>query len=107
MNNSIISLRDKYVEMLRMRRDAEGLTRREDMARLAERFPGSLREIDELPLEEIEQRIATLDRVVAGEIPPPDWARVLARYHGWLRAALRLKRLTLDEETDDGAMALV
>jgi hypothetical protein len=77
------------------------------MTRLAERFPGALREIDELPLEVIEQRIAELDRVVAGEAPAPDWARFLARYHGWLRAALRIKRLTLDEDDAAAALAIV
>lgn len=103
----IVSLRDKYVEMKRMRLDESPVDRREDMARLAERFPGALREIDELPLEHIDERIAVLDRVVAGEQPVPDWARFLARYHGWLRAALRIKRLTLDADDDAAAMALV
>ena len=104
---SLTALRNKYVEMLRMRQDEAPISRREDMQRLAERFPGALREIDELPLEHIEERIAVLDRVIAGELELPDWARFLARYHGWLRAALRLKRLTLDADDDTEAMTLV
>jgi hypothetical protein len=57
--SAFAALREKYVEMLRMRRaDATEPTtagapeppevtarRREEMARLAERFPGALREI--------------------------------------------------------------
>jgi hypothetical protein len=45
--------------------------------------------------------------VIAGTTPAPDWARFLARYHGWLRAALRIKRLTLDAPDLDAAMQLV
>jgi hypothetical protein len=101
------ALREKYVEMLRMRRDETPLDRPADMARLAERFPGALREIDTLTLDEIESRIAILDEVIAGTTPAPDWVRFLARYHGWLRAALRIKRLTLDAPDLDAAMQLV
>ena len=100
-------LREKYIEMLRMRQDTSATDRREQMARLAERFPGALREIDELTIDEIVERVATLDAVVRGEAPVPDWARFLARYHGWLRAALRIKRLTLDAPDDASAMGIV
>jgi len=68
-------------------------TRRDDMRRLAARFPGALREIAALPMEEIDRRIAALDAVVAGETGPPPWAECLACYHGWMRAALRIRSL--------------
>lgn len=81
----------KYEEMHAMRRaHAAGLEADDAPARmraLAERFPGALREIDRLPMPEIELRIAQLR---AGE--RPGWARTLVAYHGWMRVALRIKR---------------
>lgn len=59
---------------------------------LAERFPGALRELDELPLAVIEERIAALEAVERSELPAPRWARALASYHAWMRAALALRR---------------
>lgn len=94
------ALRDKYAEMLRMRREdletGGAHDPKHDMRALAKRFPGALREIDELPLEEIESRVAALDEVVAGRAEPPEWARYFLAYHGWMRAVLRIKRLCLD-----------
>ncbi len=87
-------LRDKYVEMRAMRlEDAEGRAGdpRARMRALAARFPGALREIDALPMGSIEARIAELERVVRGG-EPPRWAVMLAHYHGWMRAALALRR---------------
>lgn len=92
------ALRDKYAEMSRMRREhADGLAHdpRDEMRALARRFPGALREIDELPLEVIEARVRTLDEVAAGRDAPPEWATYFVDYHGWLRAALRIKRACL------------
>lgn len=60
---------------------------RDRMRTLAERFPGALREIDELPLETIHARIDALSR---GE--RPGWARTLVSFHAWMRVALRIKR---------------
>lgn len=91
-----VALRDKYTEMLRMRRaHAEGSEEdpKEDMRALARRFPGALREIDELPLGEIEARVESLSRVVDEGADAPEWARYFVDYHGWMRAALRIKRL--------------
>jgi len=91
------ALRDKYAEMLRMRREdlASGGAHdpKQDMRALARRFPGALREIDELPLEEIEARVAAREGVVAGRAEPPEWAIYFVDYHGWMRAALRIKLL--------------
>ena len=101
-------LRDKYAEMLRMRRDAlagdDTHDPKQDMRALAKRHPGALREIDELPLEEIEARVGTLEEVVAGRAEPPEWAVYFLEYHGWMRAVLRVKRLCLDCEGLDAAV---
>lgn len=107
---SLEGLLEKYVEMLRMRReDAAGLAGdpKREMRGLAARFPGSLREIDRLPLEVIEERVTALEGALRGELEPPAWARYAADYHGWLRAALRIKRMCLACATPEEAMACV
>lgn len=83
------ALRDKYVEMRAMRiaADAGEPASPERMRALAERFPGALREIDELPMETIDARIEALSR---GE--RPGWAITLVSFHAWMRVALRIKR---------------
>jgi hypothetical protein len=63
------------------------------MAQLARRFPGALRELDELPMPVIEERLASLDAALAGGTAAPEWARLQIAYHGSMRAALRIKRL--------------
>lgn len=87
-------LREKYVVMLAMRREAAlgvGLDPRPRMRALADRFPGALREIDELTVDRIESRIVALDVALrGGEVPR--WARTLGAYHGWMRTALAIKR---------------
>jgi hypothetical protein len=89
------ALREKYVEM-RALREAHDAGDPEDprprMRALARRFPGALREIDELPLDVIDARLAALDAALGGRGPVPAWARTLVAYHGWMRVALRLKR---------------
>lgn len=87
----------KYVEMLAMRaehasgvEDAEAVRPR--MAELAMRFPGALREIDDLELDEIRRRVATLERVLDGEREPEPWMGAVARFHELTRGALCAKR---------------
>lgn len=86
----------KYHEMRAMRADdAAGLSAdpRPRMRALAERFPGALREIDELPPALLDARIAALEAARRGEAPLPRWARAATDYHGWMRAILRLRRV--------------
>lgn len=78
-----------------------------EMRRLAQRFPGALREIDELPLAVIEERVRILDAVVRGDEQPPEWAVYFVAYHGWMRAALRIKRACLGCESLAEAVACV
>jgi hypothetical protein len=94
--DTLAALRDKYREIKRLRdEDAAGVAAdpKLDMAELARRFPGALRELDELPREEIERRLASLESAVAGRAAPPPWAALQIGYHGWMRVALRIKRL--------------
>jgi hypothetical protein len=90
-------LRVKYVEMLAMRMEdaaAEEETERVRvrMAELAARFPGALREIDELPMDEIRRRIAVLEEVLSGARRAEPWMTAMARFHALARGALCAKR---------------
>jgi hypothetical protein len=91
------ALRIKYVEMLAMR-DQHALGGeqiehvRGRMAELAARFPGALREIDELPIEEIRRRIVTLEEVLSGARAVEPWMQAMAAFHALARGALCAKR---------------
>lgn len=90
------ALLSKYVEMKRLRvADAEQTLAdpRDAMRTLAARFPGALREIDVLPMDEIDARIAALERsLTEAEAPIATWMIALSRYHAWLRIALQIRR---------------
>jgi hypothetical protein len=86
-------LLSKYVEMRELRRlDASGKLAdpRPRMRALAKRFPGSLREIDELTLETIQSRIDALEAV--GD-EPAQWMIAMARFHEGMREILAIKRV--------------
>lgn len=90
-------LRAKYAEMLAMRLDDEEELDDESRVRvrmrgLAHQFPGALREIDDLPLDEIRRRIAALDAVLGGRREVEPWMEAVARFHALLRGALVAKR---------------
>jgi hypothetical protein len=92
---TLAELRLKYVEMLRLRlahRGADEPDPRRDMATLAGRFPGALREIDELPLDEIEARIAAIDAAVIEPGLAAPWMTAMGLYHALTRGALCAKR---------------
>jgi hypothetical protein len=61
------------------------------MAALAARFPGALREIDELPLETIASRLSEL-RAAEGGAPTSRWMEALHLFHSLTRGALCAKR---------------
>ncbi len=86
-------LRAKYEEILRLRLlhgTAGEPDPRAAMAKLAGEFPGALREIDELSLDELRARIEALAAADAGAAPAP-WMRAMARYHALTRGALCAK----------------
>jgi hypothetical protein len=93
-------LLDKYIEMLALRRlDASGelVDPKPRMRALAKRFPGALREIDELPLEIIQSRIDALRRhAMEGadqEGEPEKWVVAMLRFHVAMRDVLAIKRI--------------
>jgi hypothetical protein len=89
----LAELRTKYEEILRLRL-AHGSTDEPDpraaMAALAREFPGALREIDELPLDELRARIDAIVATERGAAPLP-WMLATARYHALTRGALCAK----------------
>lgn len=86
-------LADKYRVLAELRRNQDaGLPAPEAVVlrELAGAFPGCLRELDRLPLDEIERRRAILTAASStGELEP--WMRWLFAFHGVLRAALFLR----------------
>lgn len=62
------------------------------MAELARRFPGALREIDELPIDVIRGRIAALAAAEADRAQLLPWMTAHAAFHRLARGALAAKR---------------
>jgi len=103
MQTAPMALREKYREIKRLRdehtsgSDADPKPR---MKALAQRFPGALRELDELPMVLVELRLATLEAVVTGALPAPEWVKLQIGYHAVMRFALRIKRMARSERHD-------
>jgi hypothetical protein len=92
---AVRALREKYREIKRLRVLAAAGPRpepRRELAALARRFPGALRELDQLPMDAIELRLAVLDAVLERGEAAPQWVSLQIGYHGTMRAALRIKR---------------
>ena len=93
MNEGLAALARKYRTMADLRRHKLRTgehTPREALRSLAREFPGALRELDVLPLDEVDRRAAALEAVASGSSPAP-WMGWMARHHSLLRAALRIK----------------
>jgi hypothetical protein len=95
----------KYREMLLLRAgvvDGTVEDPRARMAALAAQFPGSLREIDEIPLGELERRV----RILGEPGPDEPWMLAHHAFHRLLRGALIVrKRLARTATNLDGAPA--
>jgi hypothetical protein len=107
-SRELSDLRSKYTEMLRLRLEDQagsGGDPRRSMAALAGKFPGALREIDELPLDTIRARIAALEAAEtdAGLVEP--WMQAMARFHALLRGALCVKRWLAGRSEVDAKVA--
>jgi len=99
-HEALQDLRAKYAEMLSMRladvaqdpvHSAPDRVRHR-MRQLAARFPGALREIDELALVEIRRRIMALDSVLALHDEAELWMEAIVVFHSLTRGALVAKR---------------
>jgi hypothetical protein len=92
--SDLVALARKYRTIAELRR-AQHLASREQaigmLRELAREFPGALRELDSLPLEEIERRLERIERAMfRGEAE--QWMGFMHEYHRMLRAALGVKR---------------
>ncbi|MCU0681031.1 MAG: hypothetical protein MUF34_01995 [Polyangiaceae bacterium] len=88
-----LELLGKYEAMHRLRSETTAGAPTLALRELAERFPGALRELDELALEEIERRLAHLRALAEGHAPAAEaWVVPLSLYHRRLRGALSAKR---------------
>src|SRR5689334_13660305 len=84
----------KYETLAALRRDKakSGVNAPRAVFRaLAREFPGALRELDTLPLDEIDRRAHELSQVVSGTADPSPWMAWMHAYHATMRAALFLK----------------
>lgn len=92
---ALLDLHVKYMEMRRLRIlaiESPTTDPKEWMAELAARFPGALREIDELPLPEIDAKIAALTEASSDAALVAPWMEATARFHELTRGALAVKR---------------
>ncbi|MFO0614226.1 MAG: hypothetical protein U0414_16675 [Polyangiaceae bacterium] len=88
------ALAEKYETLGAMRRrEAAGEPPHENAfyQRLAARFPGALKELDRLPLDEIDRRAHELERAASSGVALP-WMVAVAAYHAKLRDLLAAKR---------------
>lgn len=81
----------KYEEILALRRARNVESPAARLRALADEFPGSLRELDTLPENEIEHRLSMLRDAVRDAAPAP-WMTGMHWFHVELGALLRTKR---------------
>jgi hypothetical protein len=103
--SDLAALREKYERMLELRLAPSGGDPRRAMAALASRFPGALREIDDLPLETIAARVREIRACEDGS-PGARWMEATHLFHTLTRGALCAKRwLAGRKEIDDAVRA--
>jgi hypothetical protein len=88
----LYGLVNKYERMLRLRTEPSEAPPTAELRSLARQFPGSLRELDRVPLEMLAARLRALEAVLSGKAPIEPWMQMQASYHGYMRATLRIKR---------------
>lgn len=101
MPPDLASLRTKYERLLALRQHHERAKRdpsfvepdpRTEMTALARTWPGSLRELDELPIDVIRARITALDRALHDASRIERWMIAQDAFHRLARGALSAKR---------------
>jgi hypothetical protein len=94
LRSDLVALVRKYHALSELRRAQHELADtdwRIPLRQLAREFPGALRELDILPLEEIEQRMERL-RLAADRGSVEPWMEWMVAYHRLMRLALAIKR---------------
>ena len=82
--------------MLALRKSGAEHDPQRRLAALAARFPGALRELDDLPLDEISRRIDDLARAHRDPSHARPWMHAMTRFHALARGALFAKRSLAD-----------
>lgn len=100
--SALHSLARKYRTLAMLRRESQWGRRLDveaELTLLAREFPGALRELDTLPLAEIDRRLGAVERALdSGRAEA--WILWMSRYHSYMRAALWLRRRALDPGSD-------
>lgn len=94
LRSDLVALARKYRTLAELRRAAHrctALDARPALRALSAEFPGALRELDRLPIEDIEARIEAVD-AAAHAGAPAQWMEWMLAYHEAMRAALFVKR---------------
>lgn len=92
-SDELCALADKYRALIELRLlyDKTGeVADKAVLQRLARDFPGVLRELDRLPLDEIERRLSAVDEAIRADTSEP-WMEWVISYHALMRAALFIK----------------
>jgi hypothetical protein len=90
----LLALARKYQTLGDLRRlnpTGETPEERRGLRAIATEFPGALRELDTLPLDEIERRRDALTQAAQGH-PVEPWMAWMHAYHGLMRTALSIRR---------------
>jgi hypothetical protein len=106
---TLLELRGKYAEMLSMRLEhaaggEDEVAVRARMAELASRYPGALRELDDLTLDEIRARVHALDAAIGDSDETQPWMHAMLRFHALARGALCAKRWLAGRKRIDAAI---
>jgi hypothetical protein len=91
---ALAALADKYRALALLRRAkarGEPPPNKAFFRTLAARFPGALRELDTVPLADLDDRADALERAARDPAAFQPWMGWLHGYHAWMRAALALK----------------
>jgi hypothetical protein len=92
---SALRLKYQTIRELRLQADADAtIAPRAELAALAHAFPGALRELDRLPMASLEARLCALDLALCDAAEPEPWMWLQSGYHGFMRAVLRIRRLS-------------
>ena len=99
-HNALRALQSKYQTLRALRLEGGAEPPRARLFALARAFPGALRELDQLPMELLETRFEAIERALGGEGPVEAWMRLQVGYHGFMRAVLRIRRLSRGRSLD-------
>lgn len=101
---ALARLAHKYERLLELRREATPHAPTRELRELAKEFPGALRELDALSLQELERRLEAVRQALEGG-EPEVWIDYFVAYHAEMRAALWVKRRLEGERRPSRAIA--